>query len=235
MTPRSGLAQLEPPGRVLVTFFVLFMGGGYLAALLQLHGAHGSREDVVAAFHGSPTQTRLVFMARGDMRQNLKSDDELLTIECWVASGATRETFEPVEKVLAARCVRCHSEGKEKEDAPLDSFEGARVQTKIAPLISTKRLVTLTHIHVLSMGCLFGLLGAVFCGTSFTPKVKLAVVTTPFLGMALDFSGWWLARLAEPFCDLILLGGFLTGLGLLGLVFLTLVDLWLMPRREPVP
>jgi hypothetical protein len=233
IAPDLRLSSLGLPARVAATLFVAFMGAGYLSALLQLHATHGSREDIVAAFHGSPAHTRLVTMARGDMRQHLASDAELATIERWAAAGSPRESWEPVRQVLAARCIRCHSEGKEKEDAPLDTFEGARAQTRVEPLLSERRLVALTHIHVLALGALAGLLGALFCATSWGPRVKLALVATPFLGMTLDFSGWWLARIAEPFCDLILAGGALTGLGLAGLVLGTLADLWVLPRLAP--
>jgi len=221
------LSRLSLPGRVLVTLFVLTMGAGYLSALAQLHATHSSREDVVAAFHGSPGHARLVVMAEGDMRQHLKSDAELATIKRWVAGGSTRESWEPVQTILAGRCIRCHSAGKEKEDAPLDTYENVQRQVQIEPLISTRRLIALTHIHVLAMGCLFGLLGGLFCATSFSPRVKLVAVALPFIGMGMDFSGWWLARQAEVWCDMILVGGALTGVGLGGLVLGTLGDVWL--------
>jgi hypothetical protein len=223
---RIRLSRLEFPARALVTLFVVTMGAGYFSALVQLHTVHPSREDVVAAFHGSPTRTRLVVMAEGDMRPKLKSDAELATIRQWVVAGARRESFEPVRAILAARCIRCHAEGKEKEDAPLETFEDVQRQVKIEPLISTRRLTALTHMHVLGMGCLFGILGAIFCATAYSSRVKLLVVGAPFLGMALDFSSWWLARVDERFCDVILAGGALTGIGLAGLVLGTLADLW---------
>jgi hypothetical protein len=217
-----------------VSVFVIWMGAGYVSALVQLHSAHPSREDVVAAFHGSPLHTRLVTMAEGDMRQHLRGEAELETIRSWVASGAPREGFVPVHQVLAARCLRCHAEGKEKDDAPLETFEDVQREVQVEPLISTRRLVALTHIHVLAMGCIFGLLGGVFCATSFSGRVKLAVAGMPFLGMGLDFPSWWLARIAEPFCDVIMLGGAITGLGLAALVLGTLVDLWILePPRSP--
>ena len=223
------LSRLSLPSRVLVTLFVLTMGAGYLSALLQLHATHGTRDDVIAAFHGSAGHTRLLVMAEGDMRQHLKSDAELETIRRWVAGGSTRESWEPVQTLLAARCTRCHSEGKEKEDAPLDTYENVQQQVKIQPLISTRRLTALTHIHVLAMGCLFGLLGAIFCATSFSPGVRLGVVALPFVGMSMDFSGWWLARLGEGWVDMILVGGALTGLGLGALVIGVLTDVWVLP------
>jgi len=228
------LARLGLPARLLVTLFVVCIGAGYFSALLQLHTVHGSREDVVAAFHGSPDRTRLVVMAEGDMRQHLKTDAELEAIRRWVAAGTPRESWEPVHEILSARCVRCHSEGKEKEDAPLVSYEDVTRETRIEPLIATRRLIALTHIHVLALGCIFFLLGAVFCATGFPAPVKLLAIGTPFVGMALDFSGWWLARLAEGFCDLILVGGALTGLGLGALVLGTLVDVWRRRSESPL-
>lgn len=226
MTIEPGLSRLALPARVLVTLFVLTVGAGYLSALVLLHDAHPSREEVVAAFHGSPGRTRLVSMAEGDMRQHLASDEQLDAIKSWVARGARREEFAPVEAILGARCVRCHSEDGEKDDVPLVTFEDVAREVAPRPLISTRRLVVLTHIHVLAFACLFGALGAVFCATSFSSRAKLLVVGTPFLGMALDFSGWWLARVAEWGCDLILVGGALTGLGLVVLVLGALVDAW---------
>jgi len=223
------LSRLSMPSRVLVTFFVLSMGAGYFSALLQLHATHSSRADVVAAFHGSAGHTRLVAMAEGDMRQHLKNDDELAVIRDWVAAGSTRAGWEPVQQVLSERCIRCHSEGKEKEDAPLATYEDVQREVQIEPTISKRRLIALTHIHVLAMGCLFGILGGIFCATSFAPRVKLVVVALPFLGMALDFSGWWLARLAEGWCDMILVGGGVTGLGLGALVVGALADVWIRP------
>src|SRR5581483_2075623 len=135
------LARLGLPARLLVTLFVVCIGAGYFSALLQLHTVHGSREDVVAAFHGSPDRTRLVVMAEGDMRQHLKTDAELEAIRRWVAAGTPRESWEPVHEILSARCVRCHSEGKEKEDAPLVSYEDVTRETRIEPLIATRRLI----------------------------------------------------------------------------------------------
>jgi hypothetical protein len=51
-------------------------------------------------------------------------------------------------------------------------------------------------------------------------------IATPFVGMALDFSGWWLARLDAFFCDFIIVGGALTGVGMAALVLLSLADAW---------
>lgn len=231
------LAKLPIHTRALVAAFVMTMGLGYLSAMVQLHSTHAdadgkpglSRDDVVATFHGLPSRTRLAVQAQGAMREHLKSDDEMKALVAWCAAGAPKERFEDVHPILQQRCVVCHSKDGEKEDVPLVTFEDVKAQTKVEPLVSKRRLIALTHIHVLAMGGLFGLLGAVFCFTSYPSRWKLAIVLLPFMGMTLDFSGWWLTRLDARFADMILLGGALTGAGLGLLVVGALAEVTVLP------
>jgi hypothetical protein len=163
------------------------------------------------------------------MREHLKSESEVNAIRTWALAGAPREGWKAVRPIFASRCVVCHGPEGEKEDVPLVEYGDVTSHNRPEPLVTKKRLVALTHIHVLAMGAMFGLLGGVFSLTSFPSRLKTAAVVLPFAGMTLDFSGWWLARLDERFCDMILAGGALTGLSVAILVGGALAEVTLLP------
>ena len=84
--------------RILNTLFLLSIALGYLFSLGQVFFIHQGRDglsglsidDIMIAYHGSPSQTRLSVAINGPMAGNLKSADEKAVILDWIDSGAPK-------------------------------------------------------------------------------------------------------------------------------------------------
>ena len=122
------------------------------------------------------------------------------------------------QEVLANHCVECHhADGGDMEDVPLaadaDSppdysmvfavaepevtkHESGPQTLTLAPT-NLKKLVHITHAHILAIPVFTLLVGVLFLMTGFGPRVKLLLAPLPMLAVMLDIGSWWAAR-ASP-------------------------------------
>jgi mono/diheme cytochrome c family protein len=131
-------------------------------------------------------------------------------------------------EVIARHCIRCHNAaGGEMEDVPYAATADATpeyalvakvalpelgdvvAQRQVLTLAPTAvpELVHITHAHILSIPVFTLAVGGLFLLTGLRGTIKLILGPLPMLATCLDFSGWWLARTAEPFVYLIAAAG----------------------------
>jgi hypothetical protein len=129
-------SELSPPWRWLITCVLVFLLGGYFAALVNVVGQNeltdgqpglGPR-DLLLKYHGGWVElkageaapSRMLEMIQTAMRQYFDSDDDFNVLLGWLKSGAGEEQFAagpeptPLDVVLTT-CLRCHAaEGAEE-------------------------------------------------------------------------------------------------------------------------
>jgi len=238
----TDLRALPRQARLLLSLFLLAAGAGLAVGAadtaLSLGGADGrpglSPEDLRRTFHGRPGWTLIASKVDGgSMARHVPIPSERRAILDWAAAGAPEDGFDPVRRVLDARCLRCHSPGGEKEDSPFAEAReaGARyglVARFTAPDrgMSMARRATSTHAHLLGMGTLFLALGAVFLLTNTRRGTKVAVTAALFGGMLLDIGSWWLAILSPAFIWTTVAGGAIMGAAAAVAVLRPLWEMW---------
>ncbi|RMF70802.1 MAG: hypothetical protein D6744_18895, partial [Planctomycetota bacterium] len=146
---RDAELRLPPPHalptawRVLLTVVVVFIGCGYVAALVNIvaqneltDGQPGlSAQDLLLKYSGAfvevragePPPSRMLEMVRTQMREYISSDAEYEALVTWLAGGAKREAFtagpEPTpHDVILANCLRCHAQDGGEEIAQTAPF-----------------------------------------------------------------------------------------------------------------
>lgn len=130
------LSKLPIWWRALITCALLFLGGGYFAAQLNIlaqnelaDGVPGlSADDLRIRYSGmfvkgstdEPPPSRMLEMIRGDMRENFTDDASFDVMLNWLRKGASEADFAsgpaptPAD-VLVEDCLRCHAaEGGKK-------------------------------------------------------------------------------------------------------------------------
>lgn len=120
-----------------------------------------------------------------------------------------------VKSIINARCVACHTEGGDKGEFPLDTYEqiskylvapeGVKVPDGAdgawcasSRQISREKLAQSTHAHLLSFAMLFTLTGLVFSFTSWPAAMRFVLSPIVLLAQVADVSCWWLARIDGP-------------------------------------
>jgi hypothetical protein len=157
------------------------------------------------------------------------------------------------QAVLTAQCVECHNaDGGDMEDLPFaPEFDADAVfasvieaaepeierheagpQTLVLAPTSTKKLVHITHAHILSIPVFTMLIGCLFLLTGFSARVKLVLAPLPMLAVILDIGSWWLARFAEPFIYVIAASGAVFGAAYALQILGILGSMWLSKRGE---
>lgn len=153
--------------------------------------------------------------------------------EAEFATGGLVESGDPSAKeVIAAQCVECHhAAGGDMEDLPFAQDDESEPEyelvmtaatpdfqvdetgpqtVQLAP-ISTRKLVHVTHAHILTIPVFTFIVGALFLMTGLGPRLKLVIGPLPMLAALLDIGGWWAARYFEPFVFVIAGAGALFG------------------------
>jgi hypothetical protein len=153
----------------------------------------------------------------------------------------------PVE-VIKSNCVECHhADGGDMEDLPFAASDEAEPeytlvmeaaepdftthesgpQTVVLAPTSVKKLIHITHAHVLAIPVFTLLVGALFLMTGFGDKVKLILAPLPMLAVLLDIGSWWLARFVEPLIYVIAASGAIFGAAYALQILAILASMWL--------
>lgn len=211
----------------------------------------------VPAGAGAEVPSRMLTMLRGEMRQYASSEAHFTVLEGWLAKGAPEAGLEQGEgkitprRVLILDCMRCHalSTGTEiAKQAPFgpDEFTPDSAMlvrftapakskspgvVRAAPQYTLPRLILISHQHMLAIP-MFTLAVAILFMLSRVPaRWKNALTPLPMIILVFDFSGWWLARVAEPFVYVIAAAGGLFSAVLGFQIIAAAVDLWRGPPR----
>jgi hypothetical protein len=171
------------------------------------------------------------------------------------AQAGLAEAGDPSAKeVLASYCVECHNaDGGDMEDVPFaptaeaePEYELVMVaaepeiithemgpQTVVLAPTGEKRLVHITHAHILSIPVFTMIVGSLFLMTGWGTGIKLLLAPLPMLAVMADIASWWLARYSEPFIYVIAASGAVFGLTYALQILCILCSTWCGRKGEP--
>ncbi len=98
---------------------------------------------------------------------------------------------------------------------------------------ASAKLVQEHHVHMFSLSMLFFMVGILFSFTRLPEVPKALFIGAPFLGMGLDFSGFWLTVFSSPLFawGSIFFGAFM-GISFFFLIGRPLYEMWILPIWE---
>jgi len=221
------------------------------------------KADDTRIVNPSPMLTQV--LPGGDMREYLEEDGPATEgLIAWLKAEAKEEDFDTpglgaegnwsAKQAIATYCVVCHnSDGGEGEEYPFAETEDAEpdydlVFVSAEPPVdiqegevrtikpkSERRLVHITHAHILAIPVFTLLVGALFMMTGFGPTVKFLLGPLPMLAVLADIGSWWLARYSEPFIYVIAAAGAVFGLAYALQILGILCSMWCGRREDPAP
>lgn len=237
-------SELPLSTRVLYTAVLLILGIAYLFGGIYLYHTYAGRaggnpmlltyEDIVVAYSGSGSSSRLETALRGPMRAMLPAD-EITPIIAWVTAGADRAAYEAqIRPTFEKRCMSCH-DGSNPHLANFANFDNLHKVTERDTGTGIFTLVRVSHIHLFGLTMVFFILGTIFSHAYMRPVwLKCAVIALPFVSLVLDIGSWYITKLYQPFAWVVIGGGTLMGLSFAFMWAVSLYQLWLSRIPEPV-
>ncbi len=254
------LRELPWAVRVGLTLTVVTLAGGYFASLAYLNAHYAkkdeqpglSMDDLVASFHGIQQPSPLkeaVFGEHG--RTHAPLDAERALLEDWLQGQRIPEQYDEIADgqelapadILDMRCVTCHQRNPDSEklaagdvsETPLDNWPDVKkvaFSREFLPVPSEILLVS-THTHAPSLALIALLTSALFWFSRAPRSWRGGLFAICTLGLVMDLSCMWLARIHPAFVPGIVMGGALFGLGLGAQWLGTVLELWLPRPRQP--
>ncbi len=143
--------------------------------------------------------SQLQAFVENDMRPHLRDAEEVAIISSWANDGGGKAGYPPVEKVIQARCVGCHTPRGEAAFRPLETYDQvqAAATARSAPALSRQLLVS--KVHLVGIGGIIAIMSFFLSGAVFPRRGKQWWVAAAFTGLFLDFGCWWLMRVNLDF------------------------------------
>lgn len=222
--------------RVLYSSALIILGLGYIFALIYLFHSHAGRaggspaamsmDDIIVAYRGSGKGSKLESALRGPMATMLPSDEGGVLIK-WVQGGADKAAYETtIKPILDKRCLSCH-DGSNPHLPSFDGFDNLKKVTEQDTGADVFTLVRLSHIHLFGFTMIFFIMGLVFSHAYMRPVwLKCTIIATPFLGIILDVSSWYMTKLFAWFGYVVVAGGGLMGLCFAFMWFVSMYQMW---------
>jgi hypothetical protein len=229
------LNALSTSGKLLCTFFLICMGIGFAFSQLNVFftysradGSGGfSLQDIVLTYYGQPDVLLIESKLNGTMREHLDNGYERNSLISWAKGGAQKEKFNGVKGIIIKNCLRCHTSGGDAAFAPFDKLSMVSdIFTRINNGISIHRLITLSHIHMISIGVIFALSGMIFLFTPINERLKMILIIFPFGSLLMDVFSWWLTKLIPVFAITVFIGGVFTVIGFFMQFVISLLMMW---------
>lgn len=224
----SHFSMLPIGMRVMFTSTLVVLGVGYLFAMIHIFASHAGRDgdpglsvdDLIIAYSGSKTDTRLEGALNGPMA-NMLPKNERDEIIAWVRRGALQEEYEtvapgqlagkPIAPIIEKRCLMCHN-GTNPHIPSFRGYEGIKSVVELDTGMDIFTLVRVSHIHLFGITFIFFIVGSIFCHAYVKPFwIKCALMVTPFLAILLDIGSWYLTKIYAPFAWVVMISGALMG------------------------
>jgi hypothetical protein len=229
------LNALSTSGKLLCTFFLVCMGIGFVFSQLNVFftysradGRSGfSFQDIVLTYYGQPDVLLIESKLNGTMREHLENEYDRNSLIDWARGGARKEKFNKIKGIIIKKCLRCHTAGGEAAFAPFDKLSTVSdIFIRVNKGISISRLITLCHVHMMSIGVIFALSGMIFLFTPTNEKLKMILLIFPFGSLMMDVFSWWLTKLIPVFAIAVFIGGVFTVIGFFIQFVISLLTMW---------
>ncbi|MEZ6193483.1 MAG: hypothetical protein R3C45_19610 [Phycisphaerales bacterium] len=242
-------SQLRPLGftaRLGLSLLVLTLLGGLTVSGLYMAWHHENRDersgltmnDIRGHYAGVNIPSPLLEALKRHHPEGQSEKNRQVLMD-WLQGDRIVEDFDNLDlseitpdEIIASDCMSCHSRQATGENAypqlPFDYFDDIRAiafSSDIRP-VGTEVLAASTHTHAISLA----VLALVSCGlmllTGWPRGLVNPIVLLMGFGLALDLSGWWIARVNDAVVPLIVVGGFIFAASVAAALLLVLADLW---------
>ncbi len=232
-------SELPYSQRALYTAMLITLGFGYLFALLNVYFTYAGKaggnpwllteQDLVVAYSGSGTVSRLEGALRGPMSTMLPPEERSIVID-WVHAGADRAAYErDVRPIIEKRCLTCH-DGSNPHIPNLFGYDNIKKVTESDTGAKLSTLVRVSHIHMFGIPFIFFIVGLIFSHAYVRPVwFKCAVIALPFLSVMVDVSSWYMIKVYHPFAWVEILAGALLAGCFAYMSLVSLYQMWLSP------
>jgi hypothetical protein len=221
--------------RVLFSSTLIVLGLGYLFAMIHIFASHAGRDgnpslsvdDLIIAYSGSKTDTRLESALNGPMA-NMLPGAERAKIIAWVRSGAEQATYSTTgaEEIVEKRCLMCHN-GSNPHIPNFKEFEGIKSVAELDTGMDIFTLVRVSHIHLFGITFIFFIVSSIFCHSYIKPLwVKCIIIMVPFLAIVMDIGSWYLTKLYPGFAWVVMGSGAMMGVAFALQWVISMYQMW---------
>lgn len=232
--------QYLPLGlRTLYTATLLVLGTGYLFAMIYIFESHAGRDgdsmlsvnDLVIAYSGSKSDTRLEAALKGPMKNMLPAEEQHEII-AWVRRGAQQNDFAAIGNIIATRCESCHG-GSNPHIPNLKNFEDVSKLAQLDRGMNIFTLVRVSHIHLFGITFIFFIVGSIFCHAYIKPLwLKCVIILLPFLAILFDIGSWYMTKLFPAFAWVVMISGLFMGLAFATQWIISIRQMWFYSLPE---
>lgn len=219
--------------RVLFTGTLIVLGVGYLFAMIHIFASHAGRDgdpglsvdDLIIAYSGSKSDTRLEAALKGPMAGMLPTEEKD-EIVAWVRRGASEEEYKPILPIIEKRCLLCHN-GSNPHIPIFKDYDGLMSTVEMDTGMDIFTLVRVSHIHLFGITFIFFIMGSIFCHAYVKPGwIKCILMITPFVAILLDIGSWYLTKIYPPFAWMVMISGGFMGVAFAGQWLISMYQMW---------
>ena len=228
------LKKLNTSAKLALTFFLMTIIIGTVSALIMLgllltHQESGFQIPSVESIKIHYHYPELVSAMKTSMNQFVADDEDIKTIEKWIASGASEAEYtKSVAPILAVSCTSCHSPTSTMTGAmpglPLTNYKEVMTHTKAG--YSWVKMSKQAHVHLFGIGTFLAIVSGIFAFTSFRPWIRNTIITAGWVALILDVLCWWLTKYELSFAYVIVAAGAVMSNSAIGMSALSILDLW---------
>jgi hypothetical protein len=235
----KNLKSLGISAKVLITFFILIVGAGYLSAVYAIYDTHRTvdgkepltMEDIIVTYYGDRETTLLGSKSLGTMKTYYDSEADIEAVLKWIEEGSERIAYEKtVAPIFEMSCVSCHSPRGSESGSPLTSFEEVKKYAEVNKGLSFARLSTLSHTHLITHSLMFFLMSLIFLMSSVKDRWKVILFILSFGSIFGDVACWWLSKLSPVFAYGTVMFGAILGITFIFYFFTPLYEMWLKKK-----
>lgn len=233
-------SELAISRKILFSSVLCTLGFGYLFAMAMVWISHAGRDggemlsvkDVVIAYAGSDSGTRLEGALKGPMSKMLPANENLQIVE-WVLKGTKKDQHEAkIGAIFEKRCVVCHND----RNPHLPSLETYEKVLKVAEKdtgANYHTLIRVSHIHLFGLTFIFFIISFIFSHAYFRREwLKSVIIIIPFIAIVADISAWFLTKINHDFAYMVIGAGAAMG-SCFGLMFV--ISMWQMWISRKLP
>ena len=219
------LHQMSLPEKLVHTGFIILACFGMLSAELYLFVTHTGLDgkagvtlkDIQISYYGDRSSSKIQSVLP-TMLTNAGVDKAQWPaiekkVDHWVQNGQTEAEYTAdIKPIIYAHCMMCHSDAMSKQlhNPPLGSYDDVKKVAQVNTGMTVNQMLMGGMVHLTMLGVIFWIAGMLFVRTRITGALKALLVFIPFLGMFLDFSGWFATHYNPAFAWMVLIGGALS-------------------------